>query len=128
MYELKIITHFDSAHSLRGYNGDCANLHGHTWTIEVYVEGDQLNEIGLLVDFKEVKKYTNEIIKRFDHQCINQIPGFRENELNPTAENLSRYIYEELAKLMSHIDIQLKKISVWESPNACATYFPNGKS
>lgn len=124
MFELKVISHFDAAHSLRDYPGDCANLHGHTWTVEVYVEGEQLNEIGLLVDFKEVKKYTQEIVQRLDHQYINNVPEFQEKQLNPTAENLSKYIYEELAKKMAHLQVRITKVSVWESPRACATYIP----
>ncbi len=122
MYELKVITHFDAAHSLRGYDGDCANLHGHTWTVEVYVEGEELNELGLLVDFKEVKKHTNEIIQQFDHHYINQLPEFQEGKLNPTAENLSKYIYDALDAKIAGLSINVKKITVWESPKACATY------
>jgi len=122
MYELKIITHFDAAHSLRGYIGDCANLHGHTWTVEVHVEGEQLNELGLLIDFKELKRYTKEIINNFDHQYINKLPMFQENQLNPTAENLSKYIFDELVEKMAHLNVNVKQVSVWESPKACATY------
>ncbi|OEF98514.1 6-carboxytetrahydropterin synthase QueD [Desulfuribacillus alkaliarsenatis] len=122
MYELKIISSFDAAHSLKGYQGDCANLHGHTWTIEVYVVGDKLNELGLLVDFKDVKKYTNEIVQRLDHQYLNNLPDFQAKELNPTAENLSKYIYDELVKKLGHLDVEVSKVAVWESPKACATY------
>ena len=125
MYELKVISSFDAAHSLRDYPGDCANLHGHSWTIEVYVIGEHLNEIGLLVDFKEVKKFTKEIVHRLDHQYLNSLPEFTENQLNPTAENLSKYIYDELAKKMEHLNVEINKVSVWESPKACATYMPN---
>ncbi len=125
MYELKVISHFDAAHALRGYQGDCANLHGHTWTVEVYIEGKQLNEIGLLVDFKDVKKYTNEIIEQLDHKYINDIPEFQEQGINPTAENLSKYIYDKLSEKMAHLHVRIKKISIWESPKACASYVPD---
>ncbi len=122
MHELKIISHFDAAHSLRGYDGDCANLHGHTWTVEVLVEGSELNEIGILIDFKDLKKYTKELIKKFDHKYINDLPAFSEGGLNPTAENLSKYIYDELDKSLATDRIGVKAVSVWESATACATY------
>lgn len=119
MYSLLVKTHFDAAHFLKDYPGECANLHGHTWKIEVVVEGEELNEIDILYDFKDLKKATNQVIKRFDHKYINEIKPF--DKKSPTGENLSRYIYDELEKILPE-NISLKEIRVWESDSACLTY------
>lgn len=124
MYELTVRNRFSAAHSLCGYPGDCARLHGHTWTVQVTVTGKTLDQLGMLIDFKQIKKQLAEIIDQLDHQFLNDIPGFGENGVNPTAENLSYYIYKALEKPIAEIreGIRLKEISVWESPDAYATY------
>ena len=91
MYELKTITQFGAAHQLRNYKGKCENLHGHNWKIEVYVKGENLDENGLLVDFKVIKDKTKEIIEELDHKFLNELECFR--DINPSSENIARYIY-----------------------------------
>jgi len=116
MYLLRVTSKFGAAHNLRNYNGKCENLHGHTWKVEVCIEGDTLNEIGLVCDFKTIKSATKEVLERFDHAYINEISPF--DKINPTAENLARVIYEELKIQFP----QLKEVTVWESEDASATY------
>lgn len=120
MYELTVQTHFDAAHFLIDYPGECARLHGHTYVVEVTVAGDKLNEIGLLYDFKDLKDKTREIIDRFDHHYLNEIAPF--DKTSPTAENLAKYIYDHLKKRLVAKGIKIAEVSVWESPTARLTY------
>lgn len=126
MYELLIKSHFDAAHKLRGYVGKCANIHGHSWLVEVIVSGTELDKTGMLVDFSVLKKVLKDLLEKLDHKYLNEIEPFRE-ELNPTAENISALIYKTYKK---HPDIlktlaKVKEVRVWESPNACAIYKEN---
>jgi 6-pyruvoyltetrahydropterin/6-carboxytetrahydropterin synthase len=121
VYELTVKCHFDAAHSLRGYPGECYRLHGHTWDVEATVAGTELDEIGILYDFKLLKADLNQVLERYDHFYMNEIPPF--TEISPTAENLARVIYEQLAEVIAPI-VTLLEISVWESPVAKLTYRP----
>ncbi|GAB6157436.1 6-carboxytetrahydropterin synthase QueD [Desulfotomaculum varum] len=125
MYELTVRSRFSAAHSLCGYPGDCARLHGHTWTVQVKVEGGKLDSLGMLVDFKKLKKQLSLVIDQLDHRLLNELPGFGEQGINPTAENLAYYIYQTLKQPITDLQegIRLKEISVWESPDAYATYW-----
>ena len=117
MFRLRTQSHFDAAHKLIGYKGKCAQLHGHTWKVEVFVVGEKLNDIGILADFKVLKGRLKEITDRFDHSFLND---FKEIG-NPTAENISRYIFENLKDLPK--TVRLEKVRVWESPDSYAEYF-----
>lgn len=119
MYELLVKTHFDAAHHLPGYPGECAGLHGHTWEVEVVVAGEKLNEIGLVYDFRELKTQINELLSQFDHQYLNEIPPF--DKLSPTGENLAKYLFGSLGKELP-AGVKLKQVRVWESEDACITY------
>ncbi len=119
MYELLVKSHFDAAHYLRRYPGKCKELHGHTWKVEAVVAGETLNEMELVYDFSDLKSKLNEVLSRFDHKCINEIPPF--DKLSPTGENLAKYIFEELEKLIPD-EVSLKQINIWESEDACLTY------
>ena len=119
MWELKIETSFAAAHHLLNYNGECENQHGHNWKVEVFIEGNNLDKSNILMDFKVLKKHVNDVIKTLDHKDINTLDDFK--NVSPSSEMISKYIYEKLKK-----DIQmLKKVSVWETNNACASYFEN---
>lgn len=120
-YELTVREHFDSAHALKGYPGACQYLHGHTWDIEVTIAGTQLDTVGILYDFKDIKRDVKNILENFDHRCINDIPPF--DTLNPTAEHMARVIFYELEDALPS-SIELKEIAVWESPAARVTYRP----
>ena len=119
MYEISVKSKFDAAHQLRNYSGKCANIHGHTWDLEVYLKGTTLNEQGMLIDFSDVKEYLNVVITKYDHRFINEVAPF--DVINPTAENLAFEIYNSL-KCSLPTNVTLAKVIVWESPNASATY------
>ena len=119
MYELSIRGDFASAHSLRGYEGKCKNLHGHTWRVELTIESDRLDKIGMVADFAVLKKQLKGFLEDLDHVHLNELPYFR--EANPTTENLAKYIFEEFPK--RYPAVKLKKVTVWESDQAGVTYY-----
>lgn len=121
MYELKIISQFGSAHQLREYKGKCENLHGHNWKVEVFVQGENLGQDGLLIDFKLVKKATEKVIDRLDHTFLNDLDYFK--EVNPSSENIAKYIFNEISQNLNGPGITVNRITVWESDSACATYW-----
>src|SRR5256714_15540286 len=120
MFEVMIERNFSSAHQLRGYRGKCENLHGHNYRIEIYARGRELNNIGLLVDFVELKAAADEIVNYLDHRNINELPPFDE-ELNPSAENLARYILERVARRVGDERVQVYKVRCFETPTSVAT-------
>jgi 6-pyruvoyltetrahydropterin/6-carboxytetrahydropterin synthase len=121
MYDLMIRGHFDAAHALHGYPGECAKLHGHTWDVEVVVRGSMLDEVGIVYDFKTLKEDLSSVLDPLDHAYLNDVPPF--DTLNPTAEHLSRHIYDQLAQRLEG-GIRVVEVSVWESPIARITYRP----
>ena len=120
MFVLKIVTDFASAHSLRNYPGDCSRLHGHNWGVEVMVYSNKLDEKGIAIDFREIKKQTKVVVKRLDHQYLNEIKPF--NVLNPTAENIAKYFFDEVGSLINNQDVKVKEVTIWETPRASVTY------
>jgi 6-pyruvoyltetrahydropterin/6-carboxytetrahydropterin synthase len=120
-FEVMIERNFSSAHQLRGYKGKCENLHGHNYKIEIYARGRELNNIGLLVDFGELKEAADEIVRYLDHRNINELPPF-DAELNPSAENLARYILERVAAACGDERVRVYKVRCFETPTSVATY------
>ncbi|MFC1869235.1 6-carboxytetrahydropterin synthase QueD [Thermodesulfobacteriota bacterium] len=120
MYELKTVSQFGAAHQLRGIGGKCESLHGHNWKIEVYIKGEKLDEDGLLIDFKVIKNATKKIIDGLDHKFLNELEYFR--DLNPSSENIARYIHEALGRKLNNENIKVSRVTAWESDSACATY------
>ncbi len=117
MFELKVESSFSAAHHLLNYDGECENQHGHNWRVEAYVRGENLDKSNLLIDFKILKKKLNKVLDELDHTDINQLELFK--GVSPSSEIISKYIYGELKK-----DIpELFKVSVWETVNACASFF-----
>lgn len=119
-YQLKILTDFAAAHTLRNYPGACSRMHGHNWKVELEVEASQLNELGIAIDFRDMKKTTNEICDRLDHQYLNDVPPF--NKLNPTAENIAAYLYTEIGKQINSDTAKVKALTLWETDRACVRY------
>ena len=119
MFEVKVRDHIASAHVLKGYDGPCAQLHGHTWKIEVTVVGQQVDDIGLVIDFKILKKKLKDIIMPLDHVNLNEHPAFAKD--NPSTENLARYIYRQLKDQC--LPLTLKQVEVFESDTASIVYY-----
>ena len=121
MYEVMIEEEFSAAHALRGYRGKCENLHGHNWKVEIYVRGDRLDEIGMLVDFTYLKKVTRDVIRLLDHRNLNELRPF-DVELNPSSEHLAGFILDKVANHINNDRVQVYKVRVWETPSTSATY------
>ena len=112
---------FSSAHQLRGYKGKCENLHGHNYKIEIYARGRELNNIGLLVDFVELKEAADDLVTYLDHKNLNELEPFVE-EQNPSAENVARFVLERLASRIDDDRVQIYKVRCFETPTSVATY------
>ncbi len=123
MYEIKIITSFSAAHRLENFYGKCEALHGHNWKVEVFLQGSELDEAGLLQDFGVVKARTRELLEEIDHKYLNELPAF--SNQNPSSENLARFLYQRLATVLNRDGVKVSRVSVWESDTSCASYFQN---
>ena len=121
MYELKIETKFAAAHQLRNYGGRCERLHGHNWRVEVFIATEVLNDIGLAMDFKDIKDAANEQLAVLEHAFLNEVFPF--TEINPSSENIAKWLFEALSKKLNTETAQVSMITVWESDNACASYY-----
>ncbi len=122
MFELIINEYFSAAHNLQGYQGQCENLHGHNWKVQVVVQAKKLNKIGLAIDFKDLKKHVKNVLAYLDHHYINDVPTFK--KINPSAENISKFIYNHLKKaLKQYKNIKLLKVISWEGMNSGAVYY-----
>jgi len=121
VFEVYVKTHFSAAHSLKGYPGDCARMHGHNWIIEVFVRCKQLDEIGIGIDFKDIKHALNDVLEGLDHFNLNELPAFR--GVNPSSENIAKFLYEELGEKLNSDVVKVSKVKVSETPVAGACYW-----
>jgi 6-pyruvoyltetrahydropterin/6-carboxytetrahydropterin synthase len=121
MYQVSVEGHFDAAHYLRDYGGKCENLHGHRFKVVVSLQTKKLNKIGLAYDFTELKRHLNEVLSKFDHTSINDVPPF--DKINPSSENIATEIYGKLKDRLSG-DVTLSSVEVWESPESRVIYSP----
>ena len=121
MFELEISREFSAAHQLRGYNGDCSNLHGHNYRIGAILRAKELDEIGIAVDFKKLKAALDEIILEFDHTNLSEKPDFA--AVNPTSEMIAMVIYKKLKAKINDGNVSLYGIKVYESSPSSAMYY-----
>lgn len=118
MFELIVKGDIAAAHYLKGYEGPCKNLHGHTWQVEVMITGGTLDKIGMVADFAILKKQLKEFLIVLDHVCLNDLPYFK--EINPTTENIAQYVYRNFSKTIA--PLKIKQVRVWESESASVVY------
>ena len=121
MFEIDITRNFSAAHCLRGYQGECAALHGHNWTVQVVLRVRELDEIGIAVDFKNLKRDLDAILDEFDHTNLSDCPKFK--ELNPTSEVIAKTTYEILSSKVNDNNVKLHRVKVCESSSSGASYF-----
>jgi len=124
MFQVSVEETFSAGHALRGYKGKCENTHGHNYRVRVHVAGEELDSIGLLIDFSHLKKILRELIGGVDHKFLNDQPPF--DSINPSAENMAKFFYEETSKKMLQIPNapRITSITVWETDETSATYTP----
>jgi 6-pyruvoyltetrahydropterin/6-carboxytetrahydropterin synthase len=121
VYEVYVKTHFSAAHCLDGYPGDCARLHGHNWIVEVFVRCKELNDIGIGIDFREIKTAVKDVMAGLDHFNLNDLPAFQ--NINPSSENIAKFLYREIGKKLNSDVISVSKVKVSETPGAGAFYW-----
>lgn len=117
---------FAAAHAIRGHTRGCENLHGHNYRVRVHVQASELDGLGMVLDFADLKAIVQEILGPFDHRVINEVPPF--DVRNTTAERLSEFVFEEVAaRLAAGPDasrVAVARVEVWENDTACAIYEP----
>lgn len=124
MYEVTVEAGFSAGHFLRNYRGKCENPHGHNYKVRITLLGRELDAAGLLLDFKQLKHVMRPVIDRLDHQMINEIAPF--TELNPSAENLARYFFDETNRQMDEMTagrVRVKDCTIYETDTTTATYY-----
>jgi 6-pyruvoyltetrahydropterin/6-carboxytetrahydropterin synthase len=134
MFQVWVEESFAAGHALRGYRGKCENIHGHNYKIRVTLQGEGLNSIGLLCDFKDLKDAIHSTIRKLDHQFLNEVAPF--DQLNPSAENLAKYFHEEVSRILTQqlaaapsngnpasAPCRVEQVTVWETDNTTATFF-----
>jgi 6-pyruvoyltetrahydropterin/6-carboxytetrahydropterin synthase len=122
MYEVTIIKSFSAAHLLAEIGGKCEDLHGHNFKTEVTVAAGELNQAGLLIDFRFLKKVLGEILEDIDHKNLNALTSFA--GMNPSAENIAKYIFEKMDLKVKTAGVNMVRVKIWESENAAVTYMP----
>ena len=120
LYTLKVVTDFAASHALRNYQGECQRMHGHNWKVEVEATATKLDDAGMGIDFKLMKRATKQVLEGLDHYHLNDIPPF--DEINPTAENIACFLYKEISKLLNTEFVNITAITVWETERACVRY------
>lgn len=119
-FVLKTQVHFAAAHRLRGYQGDCEQLHGHNYKVEIEVLATALDELGMGVDFRAIRASAREVVSVLDHRLLNDIPPF--TEVNPTAENIAVYVYEQLGRALDGQHARVHAVTVWETERDSVRY------
>jgi len=120
MFEVSVTSHFSAAHHLDGYRGGCEAQHGHNWEVEVFVAGDSVDEIGMLVDFREVKEVLAAELDKLDHRDLNTLEVF--DGRNPTSERIAEFLFNGLSEKLNAEGRRVSKVSVQETPGAKASY------
>jgi 6-pyruvoyltetrahydropterin/6-carboxytetrahydropterin synthase len=126
MFEISVDYTFAAGHALRGYKGKCENVHGHNYKVRVRVAGEEVNNIGLLMDFVDLRAAIKTMVEAWDHRFLNDLPPF--DKLNPSAENMARVFYEGIDADVRKHGAHVSSVTVWETDTTSATYKPSTKS
>lgn len=123
VYEISKDFIFSAAHQIRMHGGKCERLHGHNWRVRIHARASQLNRIGMVVDFADLQRIVAEVCARFDHRNVNEVAPF--DDVNTTAENLSRFFFEEADRRLAEAEagrVRVSKVEVWENEGSLAVY------
>jgi 6-pyruvoyltetrahydropterin/6-carboxytetrahydropterin synthase len=124
MFEVTVDAGFSSGHYLRNYRGKCENPHGHNYKVQVTLQGNSLDEAGLLLDFKLLKQVLRPVVEYLDHQMINDLEPF--TTVNPSAENLAKYFFDETNKQLAGMTngrVTVKQSTIFETDTSSAVYY-----
>jgi len=120
IYEIFVNDHFTAKHALKGYDGKSSQCHSHKWSVDAYIQCTTLNKLGIGMDFGDIKDVVRDILGRLDHTNLNEVMEF--GSINPTAENLAKFIYTELSRRLNTDRIKVDKVMVSESPGCGSSY------
>ncbi|TRZ75436.1 MAG: 6-carboxytetrahydropterin synthase QueD [Deltaproteobacteria bacterium] len=123
VYEVTIKQSFSAAHMLNEIGGACEKLHGHNFVVEISICSIVLSEEGILINFRILKQWADEILKEFDHKYLNDISYFKDT--SPSSENIARYIYDRISEKVKKRNLDVSRVTVWESEDARASYYGN---
>jgi len=121
MYELSVEDHFAAAHRLRHYQGECENLHGHNWRVRVELAAEDLDGLGMVMDFRDLKKALKDVLSELDHTYLNEREPF--DAVNPTTENICRHIADRLGPALPP-QVSVRRVTCWESEKCGSSYVP----
>lgn len=113
---------FAAAHRIPEHPGKCKHLHGHNYRVRVHLKAEELDELGMVIDFASLKAHVNEVAGRFDHRVLNEMPPF--DELNPTAELLAEHIYRGVSERLGDGRVEVARVEIWETDTSCAIFEP----
>ncbi|MDX1645362.1 MAG: 6-carboxytetrahydropterin synthase QueD [Thermoanaerobaculia bacterium] len=113
---------FAAAHAIRGHTGGCENLHGHNYRVRIHLGAEELDELGMVMDFADLKALAAEILQPFDHRVINDVPPF--DTVNTTAELLAEYVFQQVDRRIENGRVGVIRVEVWENDSSCAIYEP----
>ena len=122
MYEIIVEDEFSAAHFLKLYDGSWEHRHGHNWKVAVQAEAKRLDSMGVVVDFEMLKPALREVLSGLNFTLLNDHSRFKNDQVNSSTENIARLIYEELANKVKSKTARITKVTVWETPDACASY------
>lgn len=123
MYEVEVHDEFSAAHFLKLYDGSWEKRHGHNWKVSVVMRSQRLDSMGVVVDFEALKPSLKKVLAEFSHISINDHPDFKEGRLNPSTENIARLIHDRLRAALQPTQASIVKVTVWETPDASASYY-----
>lgn len=121
MFEITTESSFSAAHFLKDYKGPCENLHGHNWLVKATVRCSELNEIGIGLDFRELRGVLRDVLAELDHKNLNEV--LQKRNLNPSSENIARYIYDSMKNTLQGANARMYRVEVFETPGNSTTYF-----
>ncbi len=122
MFEVIVEQPFSAAHYLKDYPGKCVNVHGHNYRVQITIEGEALDKLGMLIEFEVIKQALKPWIDRFDHALLNEIPPF--DKINPSAENLAKFFHDEVTKAIDSSIARVSYVKVFETEKCSAAYRP----
>ena len=122
MYEIIIEDEFSAAHFLKLYDGSWEHRHGHNWKVAVTAQAEKLDSMGVVMDFEMLKPALKEVLSGLDRTSLNDHPRLTKAGVNSSTENIAGLIYEELSKKVKSKTATITKVTVWETPDACASY------
>ena len=126
MYEVQVQDEFSAAHFLKLYDGTWEHRHGHTWKVAVLMRSEDLDSMGVVADFEAIKPCLKKVLVEFNHTCFNDHPDFKDGKLNPSTENIAKLIFKRLSESFKSDNAKILKVTVWETPDAFASYIANG--